>query len=204
MIETYMREDVRYLAAPRGPARVDALWAHARAIAGSNENALDLLGMLSVQEGVRLRHPFTTGLAADGMLEPNDKTDHFFAHAMWAYHDFDRLVPMAEFNGICWEIVGEIRSWFGWGVGFNWKDVWANRLGQEFGRRVRAARRDPTAELRPSNVLVIAERFRPPQVRDELPPAAAEALPSRPGGVTPTRSSPVSRCSDKCPASGTR
>ncbi len=177
-----MRHDADYLATERGPERVDAIWRQACIITGSNVEALDLLGMLAVQEGAKLNHPFSTGLCADGMLEPDDKTGHFFAHAMWAYHDFDRLVPMAEFNGFGWEIVGEIRSWFGWGVGFNWKDIWANWLGQEFGRRVRATRYDPSTPLRPSDVLSLAQRFRPAALEDE-PGAAASTATAEAGRI---------------------
>lgn len=166
-LETFMLSDAEYFRLPRGPRRVDALWEHARFLTGSDVGALDLLGSLAVEDGLKLKHPFNSGLSEEGMLAPNDKTGHFFAHAMWRYHDYRRPYSVAEINSCGWEVVGEIRSWFGHGVGFNWKDIWANRLGWEFARHIRLNERTGKGKTIPSDVLKHADRFRPEQLPDE-------------------------------------
>lgn len=163
-IECFMRGNPLYAGLPQGPQRVDAIWEHATEITGSECGALDLLGSLAVSEGIHLQHPFSTGLTHDGTLSPHDKAGHFFASAMWQYHDSERLVPIAKLYGGFWEVLGEIRRWFSSGDGFDWADIWANRLGQEFGRRVyrnRAAR----TNVRPSHVIAEAESLRPQRVQ---------------------------------------
>jgi len=158
---TFMHSDATYATLPRGPQRVDALWARARALTGSNKQAMNLLGSLAVDEGIKLKKPFNTGLSEGGALSPDDKTGHFFAHAMWQYYDHYRAIPVAELNGAAWEVAAEIRSWFGFGDGFNWRDIWANRLGREFGRRLFRTRHDLDAALVPSAIIEQADRYRP-------------------------------------------
>jgi len=172
-LEVFMLSEGSYVCLPRGPRRVDAIWERARALTGSDVAALDFLGSFAVAEGLKLNHPYNTGLSRDGMLEPDDKTGHFFAQAMWQYYDFRRPIPVAKLNGTLWEVVGEIRSWFGWGTGFNWKDVWANRLGREFGRSIHLRELHGGKSVVPSDVLAEAARFRPKQI-----PADAEEIPA--------------------------
>jgi len=166
----FLESDPAYTKLPSGPQRVDAIWAHARNETGSDVGALDLLGSIAVAEGLKLRHPFDTGLTADGVLSPNDKTGHFFSHAMWQYYDHHRLIPVAGANGVAWEVVGEIKSWFTSGAGFDWEDIWANRLGREFGRRIYHAEKIGSAPVTPSQVIAEAEAFRPKKVAAEPPP----------------------------------
>ncbi len=164
-IIAYVAHDEKYAALPRGVQRIDALWAKAVELTGSNTAALDLLGEYAVDEGLRLRHPFDTGLTEEGPLSPTDKSGHFFAHAMWRYNDHYRLIPVRGFNSVGWEVAGEIRSWFGLGSPFNWKDIWANELGWEFGKAVHASRNDRNARLQPSDIIKNAERFRPDELK---------------------------------------
>lgn len=163
-IEWFMAHDAGYANLPSGPQRVDALWREAIALAGSNRGALDLLGTLAAYEGFQRKHPFNTGLTAEGMLARTDKTDHFFAHAMWYYYDRQRPFGVAEFYSIGWEVLGELRSWFNLGSPFNWRDIWANHLGWEFGRRLHNNRHNPDYQIMPSDVISQAERFRPERV----------------------------------------
>ena len=160
-ITAFMYSDEAYLALPQGPERVDAVYAHAKRITGSDKEAIALLGSLAVHEGIQFRHPYNTGLTTTGVLASSDKAGHFFAHAMWQYQDEDRLVPWAETRGLMWEVVGEIKSWVSSGNGFDWDDIWANRIGREFGRRVYAGRGRSDAGLVPSAVIVEARGFRP-------------------------------------------
>jgi hypothetical protein len=157
----YLRTDSQYLQVALGAARVDAIFRRARAIAGSDGEALQLLGSLAVSEGLKLKHPFDTGLTASGPLSRSDRTGHFFSQAMWRYNDRRRLSRVAELNGFLWEVVGEIKSWVSSGDGFDWFDIWANRLGREFGDRVYDRRHDPDSCILPSEVIRQAEAFRP-------------------------------------------
>jgi hypothetical protein len=160
-LETFLASDADYLALPVGTQRIDAIWAFAVDAAGSERDALDLLGTISAIEGLKLQHPFNTGLTAAGVLAPNDKTGHFFAHAMWQYNDHRRLIPVAGINGIAWEVVGEIKSWFTSGAGYDFEDIWANRLGREFGRRLYAHHVNGEPPVLPSGIIQDRERFRP-------------------------------------------
>lgn len=158
-VTTFMHANRAYLALPRGPERVDALWEHARVVAGSDEAALCLLGRIAVQDGIQLKHPFNTGLTTDGPLSPKDKTGHFFTHAFWHDEDRGRLIPWAPIGGIAWEVLGEIRSWFTAGAGYDRTDLWANRLGSVFADRLGAAGGD--GSIRPSEVISQADALRP-------------------------------------------
>ncbi len=157
----YLRTDSDYLQVALGAARVDAIFRRARDMAGSDGEALQLLGSLAVSEGLRLDHPFDTGLTASGPLSRRDRTGHFFAQAMWRYNDRRRLGRVAEVNGFLWEVVGEMKSWVSSGDGFDWFDIWANRLGREFGDRIYDGRNKLESVVQPSDVIRRAEAFRP-------------------------------------------
>jgi hypothetical protein len=165
-IESFMYLDTDYNRLPTGPQRVDAIWNHAREMTCCNTCALRLLGSVAVYDGLKLRHPFNTGLTTYGPLSSNDRTGHFFAHAMWYNDDQSRLIPIADFNSVGWEVIGEVRSWFKSGVGFNWKDIWANRLGWAFGRKVYETRFDPSERLLPSETIREAAKYRPDELSD--------------------------------------
>ncbi len=158
-IVAFLQADAAYGEVPEGPGRVDAIYLHARALTGSDAGALELLGGLAVHRGARLEHPFNTGLTAEGPLSRNDRTGHFFSQALWQCQDRSRLIPMAKFLGYVWEFIGEVKSWFAGGDGFDWYDIWANRLGREFGRRVYTNHTGRT--VLPSEVIQDAELFRP-------------------------------------------
>ena len=157
----YLRADSEYAQVAFGAARVDAIFRRARAMAGSDSEALQLLGSLAVSEGLKLRHPFDTGLTASGPLSRRDRTGHFFSQAMWRYNDRRRHSRVAELNGFLWEVVGELKSWVSSGDGFDWFDIWANRLGREFGDRIYDGRHDPDSAILPSEVIRLADEFRP-------------------------------------------
>jgi len=185
-----MQTDPAYAALPMGASRVDALYEEAKRLAGSDEGALQLLGQVSIREGSQLRDVFTTGLTGEGLLAPADKTSHFFAHAMWRYYDHERLVPLAASMSFLWEILGEMKSWVSRGDGFDWRDVWANRLGWEFGDRLHAVRTWKQYQLLPSDIIRQADAYRPPR----HPPEAASA-------VLAAAQGPVSQPADNEPAS---
>ena len=166
-ILAFMQSDSVYAELPCGPQRVDALYGEAKNITGSDAGALDLLGSLAVYEGAKLRHPFNTGLTTAGILAPNDKTGHFFSHALWRYQDRERFIPMAETTGCFWEVLGEMKSWVSSGDGYDYRDLWANRLGREFADRLYAKRNTPNAQISPSEIIAEAERFRPEEVASE-------------------------------------
>ena len=167
-IETFLATDADYLKLRRGAERVDAIWAYAVERTGSQRGALDMLGEISLGEGMQLRHTFNTGLSPGGVLARNDKTDHFFVSAMWQYHDQRRLIPVAGVNGVAWEIVGEVRSWIKGGRGYDLRDEWANRLGREFGRRLSAHHKGDGPPVVPGDIIAEAEQYRPPQVTGGL------------------------------------
>jgi hypothetical protein len=166
-ILAFMESDPAYAELPCGPQRVDAIYDRAKSITGSDAGALDLLGSLATHEGAKLKHPFNTGLTSEGVLARNDKTGHFFSHAMWQYQDQERLIPMAETTGYCWEVLGEMKSWVSTGDGYDYRDLWANRLGREFADRLYANRDSPDAQIAPSEVIAEAERYKPEELSDE-------------------------------------
>lgn len=170
----YMHTDEAYLALPRGPQRVDALFTRASELGGSPEEGLDILGTLAVAEGAALKHPFNTGLTEDGVLSCPDKSGHFFAYAMWRLHDEHRLIPLAGTLGVFWEICGEVYKWFTGGAGFDMEDIWANRLGGAFAKELhhRRARGQP-APL-PSEIIAEAENYRPTAVDPDAVPDCEE------------------------------
>lgn len=170
----YMSQDEAYLALPSGPARVDALYQEARTLTGSNAGAIDLLGSIAATEGVQLRHPFNTGLTATGPLSPVDKTGHFFSHAMWRMQDRHRIIHVATFNSYAWEVLGEIKSWFDRGKGWDWDDIWANRIGQAFADRVYE---NQNAPLLPSEIIRTANQFMPSAVAERDDPRAVSTTP---------------------------
>lgn len=175
-LRAYMRDDPAYGALPTGPARVDALFLHACELTGSPNGAIELLGGLSLSEGIELRHPFNTGLAVDGPLSRNDRTGHFFVHAMWRSRDRASLIHVGSFNAIAWEVLGELKSWFTGGDGWDWHDLWANALGREFADRLATAARRGDRPPMPSEVLRVAAVFRPaaiPAEDDSHDPAVA-------------------------------
>lgn len=163
VLRAYMSADPAYGALPSGAPRVDALYMLARQLTGSDAGAIELLGDLAVREGAQLRHPFNTGLTADGPLAEHDRTGHFFAGALWTWEDAHRLVPVAESNAFWWEVLGELKSWVSSGAGFDPLDLWAHTLGCEFARRVRAA--GGATLILPSAVLSQSERWRPAGAR---------------------------------------
>jgi len=166
-IRAFMQSNPAYARLPCGPQRVDALYRQAKTITGSDAGALELLGSLAVYEGAKLRHPFNTGLTTEGTLARNDKTGHFFAHAMWQYQDQKRLIPMAKTMGFSWEILGELKSWVSAGDGYDYRDLWANRLGREFADRLYAKRDTPNAQIAPSEIIALAEQFKPEELAEE-------------------------------------
>ncbi len=166
-IIAYIHHDPVFSALPPGPQRVDALWLEALALTETKEEALDLLGELAVDRGLLREHPFNTGLTETGMLAPNDKAGHFFAHAMWRFHDHDRLIPVSEFNGVAWEVVGEVRSWFGIGFGFNRRDIWANYIGRAFGDSVYDYQFGQSVVPLPSTLIEKAEEYRPSELTQQ-------------------------------------
>jgi hypothetical protein len=166
VLRTYMAADPAYAVLPPGAPRVDALYMHARQLTGSDAGAIELLGDLAVREGAQLRHPFNTGLAADGPLADHDRTGHFFAAALWTWEDAQRLVPLADSNAFWWEVLGELKSWVSSGAGFDPIDLWAHALGCEFARRVRAA--GGRAFILPGAVLSQPEHWRPASARPAL------------------------------------
>lgn len=159
MLRAYAAGDPAYAALPWGVPRTDALYMLARQLTGSDAGAIELLGDLAVREGAQLRHPFNTGLAADGPLAEHDRTGHFFAGALWTWEDAHRIVPLADSNAFWWEVLGELKSWVSRGAGFDPLDLWAHALGCEFARRVRAAGGESL--ILPSAVLSQPERWRP-------------------------------------------
>lgn len=165
-IRAFMKSNPAYARLPCGPQRVDALYRQAKTITDSDAGALELLGSLAVYEGAKLEHPFNTGLTTEGILARNDKTGHFFSHAMWQYQDQERLIPMAKTTGCLWEILGEIKSWVSAGDGYDHRDLWANRLGREFADRLYANRDTPDAQIVPSEIIAQAKQFRPEEIHD--------------------------------------
>jgi len=168
-IRQYMQSDLTYNRLPRGPERVDAIFDHATKITGSKGQAVELLGSVAVHEGIQLKHPFNTGLTADGVLSCNDKTGHFFARTMWQYQDYGRLVPIAGTVSFTWEVCGEVKSWFSSGAGFDMEDVWANRLGSEFARRLHENLNGEGEHIMPSDVISRSADFRPESVPPDAP-----------------------------------
>jgi hypothetical protein len=169
-IRQYMQSDSTYNQLPPGPQRVDAIFDHATSITGSKEQAVELLGSLAVHQGIRLKHPFNTGLTADGPLSCNDKTGHFFTRTMWQFQDYNRLIPVAGTFSFLWEVCGEVKSWFSTGAGFDMKDVWANRLGKEFARQLHENPNRESQPIMPSDVISQAPDFRPKSVPPHAPP----------------------------------
>ncbi len=163
-LRAYMRDDPAYAALAHGPDRVDALFVHARKLTGSAEGAIELLGGLSLSEGIVLRHPFDTGLTADGPLSRHDRTGHFFAHALWRTRDRNALIRVGSFNAVAWEVLGEIKSWFDGGDGWDWDDLWANALGREYSDRLHEAALRGDSPPMPSEVLRDADLFRPGEI----------------------------------------
>ncbi len=168
-LRTYIEQDGAYLALPNGPERADALWTRAVELGGDAATGLEILGTLSVAEGVVLQHPFNTGLTADGVLSCPDKTGHFFAYAMWRYKDHFHLIHTAGTLGVFWEVCGEVKRWVSGGDGFDMEDIWANRLGSAFAkelyRRLQAGEPPPL----PSEIIAQADDFRPTSIPPDAP-----------------------------------
>lgn len=135
-----------------GPKRVDALYSQARMIAGSDPQALALLGAVACHDGARLKHPFNTGLTTTGSLATTDKTTHFFAYAWWQYQDRRSLIHTAKTKAYFWEVLGEIRSWFTPSAGFDRSDLHAGRLGGQFALLITTTP-TPDPDIMPSTVL---------------------------------------------------
>ena len=166
-ITFFLQTDPEFRQLPRGPRRVDAIFAHARETTGSDSAAIDLLGSIAYWEGLDGNHPFETGLSVEGVLAPQDKATHFFLHAMWRYQDRQRLIPVAPLGSVVWEVVGEMKLWLGHGVGFDWRDIWANRLGWAFADRLYDHQHEGGPPVVPSDVIAEADRYRPARVEPQ-------------------------------------
>lgn len=168
-LQQYLASSTQYLSLPPGPERLDAAFLEARRLAGTNKGALALLGRVAVGHGLRLRHPFNTGLTPRGPLAPVDKAGHFFAHAWWEYQDRSRWLPLGRVLGYVWEGIGEVKSWVATGAGFDWTDIWANRIGRRFGAMLHDHRNDPDFLLLPSAALEHINACRPEHVTSAEP-----------------------------------
>lgn len=158
----YMETDRAYQALPYGTERVDALYVEAVRVTGSPQEALELLGSLSVSEGAKLRDPFDTGLTDAGILVKVDKTGHFFSNAMWRTRDHEGTALLsAKTLSYVWEVFGEVKHYVASGDGFDWHDIWANELGWAFADRLHEAEGGDASSLLPSDIIRQAERYRP-------------------------------------------